>query len=168
MESFHNPIMHLRVPAPALHLKLNGPGQGPTVIDIDSDGRSSSTRSSSLGLESNTGDDTRTPVIEFELSDLDPQPSLGLLDGALSFIAAERARWTAQREADGAMNEGAWKHVVSACRFHLESCQIRPADPRRSCGSILSAVAETKILNERSTLRPLCSLHMCLGLTNIL
>jgi hypothetical protein len=113
-----------------------------------------------LGSGSNTEGDTRTlelETVDYELSDLedldlDPQPSLGLLDGALSFIAAERARWTAQREADVAANEGAWKHVVGACRFHLESCQIRPADPRRSCGSILSEVAETKILNERYSL----------------
>ncbi|KAF5391227.1 hypothetical protein D9757_003033 [Collybiopsis confluens] len=40
------------------------------------------------------------PVQEFSLLDIDEQPSLGYLDEALKFIAAERKRWTAQREAD--------------------------------------------------------------------
>ncbi|KAJ7143738.1 hypothetical protein C8R44DRAFT_973591 [Mycena epipterygia] len=83
----------------------------------DTDGRSPSP-----GSGSNTEGDTRTlEVVDYELSDLedldlDPQPSLGLLDGALSFIAAERARWNAQREAGATTNEGAWKHVVEPRR----------------------------------------------------
>jgi hypothetical protein len=60
---------------------------------------------------------------------LDRQPSLGLLDGALSFIAAERALWTAQREADVIVNEEAWEHVVGASRLYLESYQIEPVEP---------------------------------------
>jgi hypothetical protein len=91
-----------------------------------------------LSSGSNTEGDTRTlelETVDYELSDLeeldlDPQPpSLGLLDGVLSFIAAERARWTAQREADVIANEEAWEHVVGASRLHLESCQIELADP---------------------------------------
>ncbi|KIK63969.1 hypothetical protein GYMLUDRAFT_71434 [Collybiopsis luxurians FD-317 M1] len=39
-------------------------------------------------------------VQEFGLHDVEEQPSLGYLDEALKFIAAERERWTAQREAD--------------------------------------------------------------------
>lgn len=60
-------------------------------------------------------------VESLDISDLDDtslitgeQPSLGLLDEALSFIAAERAKWNAQREA-GSNNNGtdsSWKHVI--------------------------------------------------------
>ncbi|KAK7016311.1 hypothetical protein R3P38DRAFT_2993900 [Favolaschia claudopus] len=91
----------------------------------DTDGHSPSPRSPSpSGSGSNTEGDVRTlelETVDYELSDLedldlDPQPSLGLLDGALSFIAAERARWTAQREAEVAANEGTWKHVVEPRR----------------------------------------------------
>ncbi|KAJ7080610.1 hypothetical protein B0H15DRAFT_933179 [Mycena belliarum] len=83
----------------------------------DTDGRSPSP-----GSGSNTEGDARTlEPVDYELSDLedlglDPQPSLGLLDGALSFIAAERARWNAQREAGIVAGEGAWKHVVEPRR----------------------------------------------------
>ncbi|KAJ7620981.1 hypothetical protein FB45DRAFT_980637 [Roridomyces roridus] len=83
----------------------------------DTDGRSPSP-----GSGSNTEGDTptHTEPVGYELSDLEdldlsPQPSLGLLDGALSFIAAERARWNAQREA-GTANEEAWRHVVEPRR----------------------------------------------------
>ncbi|KAJ7653112.1 hypothetical protein DFH06DRAFT_1270126 [Mycena polygramma] len=90
----------------------------------DTDGRSPSPGSPSPGSGSNTEGDVRTlelETVDYELSDLedldlDPQPSLGLLDGALSFIAAERARWNAQREAGALANEGAWKHVVEPRR----------------------------------------------------
>ncbi|KAJ6494048.1 hypothetical protein C8R47DRAFT_1184999 [Mycena vitilis] len=90
----------------------------------DTDGRSPSPGSPSPGSGSNTEGDARTlelETVDYELSDLedldlDPQPSLGLLDGALSFIAAERARWNAQREAGALANEGAWKHVVEPRR----------------------------------------------------
>ncbi|KAF7295150.1 hypothetical protein MIND_01053600 [Mycena indigotica] len=88
-----------------------------STIDID-------THSSSPGSGSNTEGDTHTleldlvDPVDYELSDveLDTQPSLGLLDGALSFLAAERARWTAQREAGTAVNEATWKHVVEPRR----------------------------------------------------
>ncbi|KAJ7833366.1 hypothetical protein B0H14DRAFT_3087701 [Mycena olivaceomarginata] len=103
----------------------------------DTGGRSPSTRSPSLGSGSNTEGDTRTlelETVDYELSDLedldlDPQPSLGLLDGALSFIAAERARWTAQREADVAANEGAWKHVVEPRRKRRRKRTVRNPKP---------------------------------------
>ncbi|KAJ7074363.1 hypothetical protein C8F01DRAFT_1100282 [Mycena amicta] len=88
-------------------------------VSTDADGGSPSPASGS-----NTEGDSRTlelslDPVDYELSDLEdlsPQPSLGLLDGALSFLAAERARWTAQREAVPAPNEGAWKHVVEPRR----------------------------------------------------
>ncbi|KAF7368794.1 hypothetical protein MVEN_00204500 [Mycena venus] len=113
------------------------------LATTDTDGRSPSPpRSPSLGSGSNTEGDARTLELEtvgdYELSDLedldlDP-PSLGLLDGALSFIAAERARWTAQREADAAANEGAWKHVVEPRRKRRRKRNARnpkPDDPSR-------------------------------------
>ncbi|KAF7322666.1 hypothetical protein HMN09_00045200 [Mycena chlorophos] len=81
----------------------------PTTTDADG-------RSPSPGSGSNT--ELELEPADYELSDLEDleQPSLGLLDGALSFLAAERARWTAQREAGTAGNEGAWKHVVEPRR----------------------------------------------------
>jgi hypothetical protein len=100
----------------------------------DTDGRSPSPRSPSPGSGSNTEGDARTlEPVDYELSDLedldlDPQPTLGLLDGALNFIAAERARWNAQREAGATVNEGAWKHVVGVYRLlfmRLESLSDR-------------------------------------------
>jgi hypothetical protein len=48
----------------------------------------------------------------------DDQPSLGYLDEALSFIAEERARWTAAREhggeagQGGVVYQGEWRHVI--------------------------------------------------------
>ena len=48
----------------------------------------------------------------------DGQPSLGYLDEALSFIAEERARWTAAREHGGEAGQGGvvgqeeWRHVL--------------------------------------------------------
>ena len=48
----------------------------------------------------------------------DGHPSLGYLDEALSFIAEERARWTAAREHGGEAGQGAvvgqgeWRHVI--------------------------------------------------------
>ncbi|KAJ7769184.1 hypothetical protein DFH07DRAFT_1058229 [Mycena maculata] len=99
--------------------------QRPIALYLDSISATTDTdgRSPSPGSGSNTEGDPRTELeaVDYELSDLedldlDPQPSLGLLDGALSFIAAERARWTAQREADAATNEEAWKHVVEPRR----------------------------------------------------
>ncbi|KAF7377948.1 hypothetical protein MSAN_00218700 [Mycena sanguinolenta] len=103
----------------------------------DTDGRSPSPRSPSPASGSNTEGDARTlelETVDYELSDLedldlDPQPSLGLLDGALSFIAAERARWTAQREADAAANEGAWKHVVEPRRKRRRKRTARNPKP---------------------------------------
>ncbi|KAJ7202072.1 hypothetical protein GGX14DRAFT_654704 [Mycena pura] len=92
-----------------------------TSVTTDTDGRSPST-----GSGSNTEGDARTlellelDAVEYELSDLEDldleQPSLGLLEEALSFLVAERARWNAQREAGAAANEGAWKHVVEPRR----------------------------------------------------
>ncbi|KAF7311644.1 hypothetical protein MKEN_01067700 [Mycena kentingensis (nom. inval.)] len=101
----------------------------PIASYLDSVSRSTDpddTCSPSPGSGSNTEGDARTleldlEAVDYELSDLEdlelePQPSLGLLDGALSFLAAERARWTAQREAGTAANEGAWKHVAEPRR----------------------------------------------------
>ncbi|KAJ7708369.1 hypothetical protein B0H17DRAFT_1165928 [Mycena rosella] len=98
--------------------------QRPIASYLDSISATTDTdgRSPSPGSGSNTEGDARTlEPVDYELSDLedldlDPQPSLGLLDGALSFIAAERARWNAQREAGVTANEGAWKHVVEPRR----------------------------------------------------
>lgn len=48
----------------------------------------------------------------------DDHPSLGYLDEALSFIAEERARWTAAREhggeagQGGVVGQGEWRHVI--------------------------------------------------------
>ncbi|KAJ6629367.1 hypothetical protein B0H10DRAFT_1362641 [Mycena sp. CBHHK59/15] len=111
--------------------------QRPIASYLDSISATTDTdgRSPSPGSGSNTEGDARTLELEpvdYELSDLeDPeleeQPSLGLLDGALSFIAAERARWNAQREAGATTNEGIWKHVVGERRFHMSSlygCRI--------------------------------------------
>ncbi|KAG5642865.1 hypothetical protein DXG03_002010 [Asterophora parasitica] len=53
--------------------------------------------------------------------DADFQPSLGYLDEALSFIAAERARLDAQRAAAiGTASPDAWKHVIGKYRFPRE------------------------------------------------
>ncbi|KAJ6551816.1 hypothetical protein B0H19DRAFT_179430 [Mycena capillaripes] len=107
------------------------------LATTDTDGRSPSPGSPSPGSGSNTEGDARTLELElepvdYELSDLEDldldQPSLGLLDGALSFIAAERARWNAQREAGATANEGAWKHVVGMCTFSFLRLDRR--DPR--------------------------------------
>lgn len=53
---------------------------------------------------------------DLELDDLDMdmefQPSLGYLDEALNFIASERARLDAQRNAGAEANMDAWKHVI--------------------------------------------------------
>lgn len=52
----------------------------------------------------------------------DGQPSLGYLDEALSFIAEERARWTAAREhggeagQGGVVGQGDWRHVIEPHR----------------------------------------------------
>lgn len=50
--------------------------------------------------------------------DMDDAPSLGYLDEALGFIAAERARVAAQREAEKVplAAESAWRHVVKPQR----------------------------------------------------
>ncbi|KAJ7883524.1 hypothetical protein B0H14DRAFT_2564911 [Mycena olivaceomarginata] len=65
-----------------------------------------------------------SPIVHFRVpapAPLDHQPSLGLLDGALSFIAAERALWTAQHEAD------VWEHVVEArCKHRLKRTVRNP------------------------------------------
>ncbi|KAJ7474702.1 hypothetical protein FB451DRAFT_1174136 [Mycena latifolia] len=98
--------------------------QRPIASYLDSISATTDTdgRSPSPGSGSNTEGDANTlEPVDYELSDLEdldlsPQPSLGLLDGALSFIAAERARWNAQREAGAVANEGAWKHVVEPRR----------------------------------------------------
>lgn len=67
---------------------------------------------------------------DFSLDDLDvdevgEQPSLGLLDEALSFIAAERERWSAQREAVGA-NADAEGRITIVGRFisFSPSCRV--------------------------------------------
>ncbi|KAF8218060.1 hypothetical protein K438DRAFT_2006969, partial [Mycena galopus ATCC 62051] len=109
------------------------------LATTDTDGRSPSPCSPSPASGSNTEGALELETVDYELSDLedldlDPQPSLGLLDGALSFIAAERARWTAQREADVAANEGAWKHVVEPRRKRRRKRTARnpkPDDPSR-------------------------------------
>ncbi|KAJ7457181.1 hypothetical protein B0H11DRAFT_1818382, partial [Mycena galericulata] len=111
----------------------------PIALYLDSISANTDTdgRSSSPGSGSNTEGDARTlelETVDYELSDLedldlDPQPSLGLLDGALSFIAAERARWNAQREAGTATNEEAWKHVVEPRRKRRRKRTARNTKP---------------------------------------
>ena len=65
-----------------------------------------------------------------DISDIDEsdQPSLGYLDEAPSFIAAERAQFTAQREAsikgNGLMSENAWQHVIEPRR--KQHCKCKP------------------------------------------
>jgi hypothetical protein len=75
-----------------------------------------------FGSGSHTERDVNGPPIEIEdLSDLenmDDPPSLGYLDSALSFIAAERARVTTQHHTEkiGPVTESAWRHVVKPQR----------------------------------------------------
>ncbi|KAF9015376.1 hypothetical protein BDQ17DRAFT_1340959 [Cyathus striatus] len=61
-----------------------------------------------------------TPVYLHELSGTAPtnesQPSLGYLDEALSFIAAERAKWMVQRESGSGIGDSKWKHVIEPRR----------------------------------------------------
>ncbi|KAJ7262950.1 hypothetical protein C8J57DRAFT_1450771 [Mycena rebaudengoi] len=113
--------------------------QRPIASYLDSISATTDTdgRSPSPGSGSNTEGDARTlelETVDYELSDLEdldlePQPSLGLLDGALSFIAAERARWNAQREAGATANEGAWKHVVEPRRKRRRKRPTRNPKP---------------------------------------
>ncbi|KAL0581278.1 hypothetical protein V5O48_000761 [Marasmius crinis-equi] len=50
-------------------------------------------------LQLNEESEHSTGLGDVGLEEVEDQPSLGLLDGALRFIAAERERWNAQREA---------------------------------------------------------------------
>lgn len=70
------------------------------------------------GSGSDTEGEPEGRVVEIEgFSDVDAdgQPSLGYLDEALSFIAAERVRYAAQRD-KGMTAESAWKHVIEPKR----------------------------------------------------
>ncbi|KAJ7148795.1 hypothetical protein C8R43DRAFT_1008799 [Mycena crocata] len=134
--------------------------QRPIASYLDSISATTDTdgRSPSPGSGSNTEGDARTLELEpadYELSDLEDmdleeQPSLGLLDGALSFIAAERARWNAQREAGTTANEGAWKHVVEPRRKrrrkraarNLKTDDISREDPIGEAESITAEDAD--------------------------
>jgi hypothetical protein len=75
-----------------------------------------------FGSGSHTEGDVNGPPIEIEdlsdLEDMDDPPSLGYLDSALSFIAAERVRVTTQQHTEkiGPITESAWRHVVKPQR----------------------------------------------------
>jgi hypothetical protein len=92
--------------------------------------------------------DGRTVEIE-DISDIDEadQPSLGYLDEALNFIAAERAKFTAQRDkgAPPVSSENAWRHVIEPRRkrrrrrrvitiLHRDPSDGAPADITEATG----------------------------------
>ena len=87
----------------------------------DSDSATPSDEAFLSGSDTEGEREGRTVEIE-DISDIDEsdQPSLGYLDEALSFIAAERARFAAQREAgikgNGSTSENAWRHVIEPRR----------------------------------------------------
>jgi len=92
--------------------------------DVRSRGSNSVVRSagnSPSGSDTEGEADGQTVEIE-DVSDIEDgdQPSLGYLDEALSFIAAERAKFAQQREAgtkgNGPTSESAWRHVVEPRR----------------------------------------------------
>jgi hypothetical protein len=87
----------------------------------DSDSATPSDEAFLSGSDTEGEREGRTVEIE-DISDIDEsdQPSLGYLDEALSFIAAERTRFAAQREAgvkgNGSTLENAWRHVIEPRR----------------------------------------------------
>jgi hypothetical protein len=85
--------------------------QGLSDEDYDSGSNTEGERSEARTVEIEDMSDIE------DLDGLGDQPSLGYLDEALSYLAAERARFAAQREAGvvvskGPTSESAWRHVI--------------------------------------------------------
>ncbi|OBZ77228.1 hypothetical protein A0H81_02044 [Grifola frondosa] len=102
----------------------------------------------------------RTALDSSEVDDdLVDQPSLGYLDGALEFIAAEREKWAAQRDSglrgngSTATSDSAWRHVVQPRRKRQRKRNRSVQDTRRleqegeegvaTIGSAADGTAET-------------------------
>jgi len=89
----------------------HSPIQGLSDEDYDSGSNTEGERSEARTVEIEDMSDIE------DLDGLADQPSLGYLDEALSYLAAERARFAAQREAGvvvskGPTSESAWRHVI--------------------------------------------------------
>ncbi|KAF5381543.1 hypothetical protein D9615_005616 [Tricholomella constricta] len=110
-----------------------------TEIDEEQSTQIEDASSSSLPLDSYTLSPLRTQpslddssIRDLDLNDFDTDfhPSLGYLDEALSFIAAERARLDAQRAAGiGTASPDAWKHVIGKSHLALKLYLIRSHTP---------------------------------------
>lgn len=113
---------HTETPRRA-HTRFHSPDPTRTTthdIDVDSGGSNTEGEADVRAIEIEDLSDTEGPDIN--AGDIEDQPSLGYLDEALNFIAAERAKHAASREAGSSgrtvrgVSESPYRHVVEPKR----------------------------------------------------